>query len=681
LVVDAVMEKLAIFVFIVSVLLPQSQGQESSSPWRKDGRCGAKYPLPSGNPGQCDPTGNGPKKGPCCSPKGFCGNTEKHCACATCVDYSEASEKKLEAVIVEKKEKETKPAKKTAGLKLSSESEKTQEQKVVQTRVGAIRGKHVINDDGLSHYNFLSIPYAQPPIGNLRFKPPIPVRPWTNTLEAFEFGPQCIQQVDPDKEKPMSEDCLHLSIYMKDMKKTTKPVMIWIHGGSFTQGSGNDYTPRNIVQEDVIVVVINYRLGSLGFLTFGNNLVSGNMGLKDQALAIQWVKQNIESFGGNPNKITIFGESAGGMSVHAHVLSPWNYGQIQGAIAQSGTMLFYNSIQSYGEREEVFAKTAAKLVGCSDENLDISALECLQNIDIKEITEKLTYNLADEFARNMTNVFDWRPVIDNYASNPFLPHDPLEAIKTGIFNRIPFMSGTVKNEGALWMRSFSGAGETRNQILENWDTFGPRQISSSNSVNITVEDIMRANISLKYYNHPECDAALEKDQPFMDLFSDVSFISPDQKTVQIMSKHSPNVFNYYLTQQTENSLIGLVLQLEPEYTPIHADDLVFLFDPYGLKLNLSEEETALSKQMLKYWTNFAKYGHPTPSSQDTLFWKAVSQSEMNYMELKAEPEMGRDLLQERMLFWERMLWAEKEETIDRKIMYTQATQFLLDNTR
>jgi len=553
------------------------------------------------------------------------------------------------------------------------------DKEVVQTRVGAIRGKLLTTDDGLSHYCFLGIPYAQPPVGKLRFKSPLPVRPWTKTLEAFGFGPQCIQKVTGrGREKPMSEDCLHLSIYSKDIKKTMKPVMIWIHGGGFSRGSGNDYASSKLIKEGVVLVSINYRLGSLGFLTFGNDLVSGNMGLKDQALAIQWVKQNIENFGGNPNKITIFGGSAGAFSVHAQVLSPWNYEQIQGAIAQSGSMLAFNSIKSYGEREEIFAKSAAKLVGCSHENLDISTLECLQNIEIKEISKQITFNLLDTYAKNVSNYLEWRPVVDNYASNPFLPLDPLEAMKTGVFNQIPYMSGTNKNEGALMMGIFGATGRTNEQIIENWEVVGPRQISNSPTTKATVEEVVRANISLKYYNHPQGDTAVAKDQPMMDLFSDVTFISPDQKTVKLMSKYSSHVFNYYLTQKTNKSPLGKLFKQGIEYTPIHADELVFLMDGYTDK---TEEETALSNKMIKYWTNFAKYGHPTPSSQDTPFWNAVTQTENNYMELKAEPEMGRDLLQERMLFWERMLWAEKEETIDRKIMYTRATQFLLENTK
>ena len=509
---------------------------------------------------------------------------------------------------------------------------------LVETRSGAIKGIKIISEEGLTHYQFHGIPYAQAPVGRLRFKAPLPIRPWTDILDASKKGPYCYQKIDfqPEVLSDMSEDCLHLSIYTEDLDSKLKPVMIWIHGGGFTEGSGNDYTPANLIRAGVIVVTINYRIGSLGFLTFGNDIVSGNMGLKDQALAIQWVKQNIENFGGNPNKITIFGESAGGMSVHAQVLSPWNYGQIQGAIAQSGTMLYYNNIKSFGKREERYAEKAAEVLECpipipipntnAQYELDQSLLQCLQSFDIKLLNEKLALTLDEYFDSNAASPFEWRPVIDNYASNPFLPLDPLEALKTGTFNRIPFISGTVKNEGALMVGLFNTQGVSRETLIDNWGSFGaPLILNAPSRKNISTEEKMLANISLKYYNHPVGDAGVSLDQPLMDLFTDASFVSPDQKTVELMSKYTPNVFNYYLTQQTNNSLLGMYLKQGKEYTPVHGDDLLFMMDVYGQKT--TDSESALSKHMVKYWTNFAKYGHPSPSAQDVPIWDPVTETE------------------------------------------------------
>jgi len=640
---------------------------QAQSLWREDGRCGEEFPLPDGSPGQCDPAGDGPRKGPCCSPKGFCGNTDKHCKCGTCVDYSKMKETLQPAP----------ETRKTSNLVQTM----TMARETVQTRSGEIQGTQVVSEEGVTHYEFHGIPYAQPPVDKLRFKPPRPIRPWTDTLDASKKGPYCwqVQDLAPGPAKEMSEDCLHLSIYTSNVDKPYQSVMIWIHGGGFTQGSGNDYTPTSLIREGVIVVSINYRLGPFGFLTFGNDLVSGNMGLKDQALAIQWVKQNIGKFGGNPNKITIFGESAGGMSVHAHVLSPWNFGQIQGAIAQSGTMLYYKGLRASGEREERYAKHAGEKL-CSETELNQSVLQCLQSVDAKILNEKLSLKVDEYFSLDSATPFEWRPVIDNYAENPFLPLDPLEAMKTGTFNRIPFISGTVKNEGALWIGLFASQGQ-REQIEEQWASYGPPMIfSDSSNTEFTPAETLIANISLRYYNHPQGETQVETDQPLMDLLTDATFISPDQKTVEAMSEHTDRVFNYYLTQQTDNSLLAGLFNQTMDYTPVHGDDLVYLMDIYGMKLNLSEQDSALSTHMVKYWTNFAKYGHPSPSTQDDLpFWDSVTPTKKRYLELRSSPVMGENLLAERMEFWERMLWAGREEMIERKMIFNKATQYLLDN--
>merc|ERR1712013_277582 len=219
---------------------------KGQSLWRDDGRCGEEFPLADGSPGQCDPAGDGPRQGPCCSPKGFCGNTEKHCKCGTCVDYSKITE-------TLKPEPDTRETSKLV---------QTKARETVQTRSGDIEGSRVVSEEGVTHYKFHGIPYAQPPVDKLRFKPPRLVRPWTTVLDASVKGPYCMQVQDPalGPAKEMSEDCLHLSIYTSNVTKPYQPVMVWIHGGGFTQGSANDYTPTALIREGVIVVAINYML-------------------------------------------------------------------------------------------------------------------------------------------------------------------------------------------------------------------------------------------------------------------------------------------------------------------------------------------------------------------------------------------------------------------------------------
>ena len=174
------------------------------------------------------------------------------------------------------------------------------------------------------------------------------------------------------------EDCLSLNIYNKVSDSSElKPVMFWIHGGAFRFGSGSQYDPSPLVKEDVLVVTINYRLGVLGFLTMGNDLAPGNLGLRDQMLALTWVKSHIHNFGGDPTKITIFGESAGGMSTHALTLSPKSKDLFSAAIHQSGTM--FRLREKFGTSMPQRASSKiAKHFNCDSIGLDEDMLSCLQ---------------------------------------------------------------------------------------------------------------------------------------------------------------------------------------------------------------------------------------------------------------------------------------------------------------
>ena len=186
-------------------------------------------------------------------------------------------------------------------LSLCQETEKTSEKisptEIVYTGSGPVKGKEVVKD-GKTQYEFLGVPYAQPPVGDLRFLPPQPVKPWVEVREAFEDGATCIQSVSellPEEtgaNQQESEDCLTLNIFTNSLgdKKAPQAVMVWIHGGGFSLGSKDIYRMNGLVAEDIVLVAMNYRLGALGFLSFGNDLVSGNMGLRDQHLAIQWVQ-------------------------------------------------------------------------------------------------------------------------------------------------------------------------------------------------------------------------------------------------------------------------------------------------------------------------------------------------------------------------------------------------------
>lgn len=289
---------------------------------------------------------------------------------------------------------------------------------------------------------FLGIPYAASPAGELRWKPPQPRAPWTEPLDATKFGPQCPAPSSGD------EDCLFLNVYVptKALRAAAGngrrlPVMVWMHGGAYFLGSGSQFDPTKMVTDgDVIVVTINYRLGALGFLAHpalsaeSSYDGSGNYGTMDQQLALEWVQRNIAAFGGNPRRVTIFGESAGGNSVFAHLVSPTAKGLFQRAISQSGTS--EQRLPTLSEAEAM-GQRFASAVGCANQTA-----ECLRAVPAETLVEH--QGLLGS------------PALIGIAATPnvdghVLPKSIDDALADGEFHRVPVINGTTRDEMRLYI--------------------------------------------------------------------------------------------------------------------------------------------------------------------------------------------------------------------------------------
>ncbi|MBP1999637.1 para-nitrobenzyl esterase [Paenibacillus shirakamiensis] len=316
---------------------------------------------------------------------------------------------------------------------------------IVSTLYGKVEGQ---SEDGVHIWR--GVPYAKPPVGKLRFQAPVSPDAWDGVLEAFEFSAECPQPLDGLNQRfeqrtiPQSEDCLYLNIWRPDNIQDKLPVMVWIHGGAFVTGSGSSsfYEGTHLAaQGHVIVVTLNYRLGPFGFL-FMNELssqYSPNVGLLDQIAALEWVKDNIEAFGGDSERITVFGESAGSMSIAALLAMPRAKGLFQQAIMQSGAA------------QVLPTKQATLIAGAFLQELGISpaTLHELENVPTEHIL-KVGEIIRSRFGNHTVLLF--QPVVDG----EILPKDPLQAIEDGSAEGIPLLIGTNKDEGALF---FPGGAE------------------------------------------------------------------------------------------------------------------------------------------------------------------------------------------------------------------------------
>nr|WP_083410887.1 carboxylesterase family protein [Mycolicibacterium rutilum] len=294
---------------------------------------------------------------------------------------------------------------------------------------GAVRGTVSI----FNRY-FAGIPYAGPPVGPLRWQPPAPLADWTGFRDATRPGPRCTQDTSADVDPgPTSEDCLTLNVWTPPPSEARKPVMVWFHGGSFLNGSGDIYDSRRLTSRGIVVVTVNYRLGALGFLADpGLGPESGNFGLADQQAALRWVRDNIAAFGGDPDRVTIAGESAGGMAVCDHLVAPGSADLFDAAIIQSGLCHAQYDLPA---AERASQEYAAEL-GCGDAR---TLLQCMRALPADRLRKPLLYGR-----------FGTERLSGPVTGTAVLPQDPLTAMREGRAARVPVMINTTADEFNLF---------------------------------------------------------------------------------------------------------------------------------------------------------------------------------------------------------------------------------------
>jgi para-nitrobenzyl esterase len=448
---------------------------------------------------------------------------------------------------------------------------------IVRVAEGALQG--AVSGTGRL---FAGIPFAAPPVGELRWRPPAPAQPWTGVRQATWPKNECAQGGTGYSQPSYNEDCLYLNVYTPPASAQGRrlPVMVWIHGGAFTSGAGSAYNATALAQKgDRIVVTINYRLGPLGWLVHPaldaetTDGASGNYGLADQQAALRWVRRNIAAFGGDARNVTIFGESAGGASVCAQLASPAARGLFHRAIAQSGCSTL--------SRDRATAvrtgTTVAGQLGCTD---PATAAACLRATTPQQLlgTSPGGQGLA------------YAPV----HGGTLLPVDIRTALSTGRFNRVPFLHGTNHDEGRFFVRG----------------------------VPVT-EASYRAALDARY---GEDAAAIAAEYPVSDYpspvlalaatITDGTFACPALTINRAVRRYVPT-YGYEFNDPNA----PVLLPADFPQGAYHAAELQYVFQ-YTPVLSLvpefTPEQRALSDAMVGYWTRFAARG--TPNGRDAARW-------------------------------------------------------------
>ncbi|WP_433514156.1 carboxylesterase/lipase family protein [Nonomuraea sp. CA-143628] len=487
---------------------------------------------------------------------------------------------------------------------------------IVQLDSGRIRGA----DDGTVR-TYSGIRFAQPPVGRLRWKEPERVAPWRGVADATKPGRPCLQ-VEAGKQIG-GEDCLFLDVTAPAKpSRGPLPVMVWLYGGGFLDGYGSIYNARRMAdQGDVVVVTPNYRLGAFGFLSLPGLSGSGTFGLADQLEALKWVQRNAAAFGGDPDNVTLFGQSAGGISTCALLTSPATRGLIDKAVMQSGTCTLnwpngtylpipsvgairpYHSLKSSWD----MSLAAVKQLGCPAGK----ELDCLRDKPVSELMK-----VSESFGSNVAY------------GTPLLPLDPAQALRTGKFPRVPVISGGTKSEGNGFVAGAAQAGfpvtaENYPQLMKG--AFGEQ-----------------ADKVLKEY--PLTDFA-SPGLAWATLSSDRAWACPTLEGDKALAART-TVYAYEFADAKAPNVVGV-----PSDFPLgaqHASDLPYLFDLDGrAEDGFTPEQWRLAEQMIGYWTSFAHTGKPqvdgapawrafTPSGQTVLSLKPASQGGVGPVDLSDE---------------------------------------------
>jgi len=520
----------------------------------------------------------------------------------------------------------------------------------VTTTYGTIQGnvRHFedINRTIKAVDKFLGIPYAAPPVGDLRFKPPQQPQPWKPAIyNASFFRNVCIQDPEyndffwPNLTIPQSEDCLYLNVYSPHRDPDSEelyPVMVYIHGGGYDAGSPA-VSPGDVIPLwSIVLVTIQYRLGPFGFITSGDYEAPGNYGMLDQIEALEWVQHNIKFFGGNSSAVTIFGESAGGSSVGLLVLSPLSKALFHRAISISGVDL---SPFAIGSSEEVTkqSKKVAKQVGCSVKE-SRKMIECLRSVD------------AFKFPVKEVNV--WRPIVDNN----FLPDTPRNLRKAGRFHYVPYMAGFTSREGSYFFP----------QLLDDVTSENFRSYTETVFYNIgnkygqmLEENLPKAlldAITLLYTPWSNREDDIKTKVGLADAVGDFTMTAPTHTDLILHSKHAP-VFMYEFAHRSN-------LNPRPLWKGVaHKDDTPYEFGFPLMNLTVLQQyndaDRNVSDMFITLFTNFAKYGNPTPQPVLGVTWERFNSSHKAYISIQRQPEMAVNYRPTRMAFWneyyERML--------------------------
>uniref|UniRef100_A0A224XMB6 Carboxylic ester hydrolase n=1 Tax=Panstrongylus lignarius TaxID=156445 RepID=A0A224XMB6_9HEMI len=479
---------------------------------------------------------------------------------------------------------------------------------LVKYNYGTVRGKSMTTFGGRSIAAFLGVPYASPPVGNNRFEPPKDAERFDGERDATEKVEDCLQYSQATYKTSSgiygNEDCLYANIYTPKILKEGSSeklldVVVYIHGGVFMFTYAH-YGPKYLLDQDIVLVTFNYRLGPLGFLSTEDDILPGNNGLKDQTKLLEWVNKNIKYFGGNPDSVTIAGTSAGSSSVHFHMISPLSKGLFHKAFSMSGTTLIPWA-QAENAREK--AERVAAELNCPTEN-SLEMKNCLKNVD----GIKLVATSKKFMPWLYLPLAPFGPVIEVKHDQAFISESPINNIKKGHVNEVPWLVTMTSSEGLYPAADIAGDPSLMRHLEENKDELLPFLLDYNYTV--TSEKIKEINSKIwnKYFYGEKAGSDVSN---MLKMAGDRLFVEGIVKAAKLHAQYTKSpVYSYYFTYRGKNSISDTFSNSKIDFGASHGDDTSYVLQNKYLNPEETKSDIKMIKLLSQIWITFASTGKP-----------------------------------------------------------------------
>ncbi|XP_059473044.1 esterase FE4-like [Neocloeon triangulifer] len=525
------------------------------------------------------------------------------------------------------------------------------EKPTVTIRQGKLKGKVLKTRTGKDVFTFLGIPYAKPPVKDLRFKAPVAAGAWEGVYDASKNRSKCAQLRYPEMRYVGDENCLFINVYTTKLpsegSKVSAPVIFYIHGGLFVQSSGDldKYDPELILDGEpgnIIFVTFNYRLGPLGFLSTESADCPGNFGLKDQVMALKWVRDNIAAFGGNPDKVALMGDNAGAVSAHLHMMSPMSKGLFHVAISQSG-----NALTHWAWNRDPLGRThrLAELLECGDNttsNHDI--LKCMRAKPAELIVKKS--NVVLQWRTDWIVTFI--PTIEYFdmpEGTAFLTEEPRELMQKNEFYPVPWLTSVTSHDGLPHSLNLLLFGGIMSDLNNEFEKYFPYYFELDGEMDRAVE----ASKLIRDFYMKGASFGMGSQLQLANLHTDYYYFMPLVKSVAMhIMAESPPVYVYHFSFQNRNNRIAIgVPQGDDTQYMIPKDDGGRFAPKDGSK------EMEVAQNLISMIKNFINYGQPIPKGNDAfgVEWPPADMQKLYYLDINKKMTLNDTFYSERIGFW------------------------------